>query len=639
MKQRYPLAALAAIGLTAAGGLVYAEAATEEPGPPDRPAAPAVADAITLPTGDVVRLTADGSYVAEPGEGSAVHNVVEPDGDRLVIPVEAIGGLAAGEYTYEQFNIDALARNGISDAGDAAAIAPLAAEAEPEAEGTVDVAFTGLWPDGTAPEESFVEWVDLDTGESDYLAVEGGTGTLALAPGDYHLAVMLTKRAETAAIGGVIEADLGADGASVVFDGGEAVPTGFDLDREAVTERTQFRVFSFAPETEEGVAAGLTARGDWALSALPTAAHVGGRDVGMSLRGELSSPKGAEEPYSYSLSEWHFGGIPEDAVFHVDEEDLARINMDYQSLGVDAEMLRLNLATHPAHVATGYLVASMVALPSQRTEFYSAAPEVTWSQVGTLGYGDEGAPNADVLHHTGVLEPGATLEETWNQGPVTAGVDIAGAEYYFPRFVMVQSEEALFTNPEPFSSGDAEEAVASFEYPGTTTLSRDGEVLNRNDEGGGLATDLSLITDGRYTLRYEVSREASWTPLGTAANAEWEFAITQGDEDLILPVSVVNFDAEGIANGYAEADEDQEVTLEYLTQPGAEQQECTAMTFEVSYDDGATWDEVAIDRQGNRAAAELEHPDGAAFVSVRFTASDAAGNTVSHSTIRSYGLR
>jgi hypothetical protein len=63
------------------------------------------------------------------------------------------------------------------------------------------------------------------------------------------------------------------------------------------------------------------------------------------------------------------------------------------------------------------------------------------------------------------------------------------------------------------------------------------------------------------------------------------------------------------------------------------------MTFEVSYDEGKSWEPVAIDRVGNRATAELTHPADAAFVSVRFIAADASGNTVTHSTIRSYGLR
>jgi hypothetical protein len=97
--------------------------------------------------------------------------------------------------------------------------------------------------------------------------------------------------------------------------------------------------------------------------------------------------------------------------------------------------------------------------------------------------------------------------------------------------------------------------------------------------------------------------------LGTTSTAEWSFATAPSGDDTPLDVAVVNFDAEGIENGYAEAGEDQDVELEYATQPGAEQRECTSMTFEVSYDDGKTWEEVEIDREGNHAEAELEHPD------------------------------
>lgn len=59
------------------------------------------------------------------------------------------------------------------------------------------------------------------------------------------------------------------------------------------------------------------------------------------------------------------------------------------------------------------------------------------------------------------------------------------------------------------------------------------------------------------------------------------------------------------------------------------------MSLEVSYDDGATWTEAELD--GDTAA--LEHPEEAEFVSLRLTAADSAGTDVTHTTIRSYGLR
>jgi hypothetical protein len=63
------------------------------------------------------------------------------------------------------------------------------------------------------------------------------------------------------------------------------------------------------------------------------------------------------------------------------------------------------------------------------------------------------------------------------------------------------------------------------------------------------------------------------------------------------------------------------------------------MTFEVSYDDGATWKAVELDRDGDTATAELDHPRKARWVSVRMTALDDRGTEVEHTTIRAYGLR
>ncbi|MEU5152913.1 hypothetical protein [Glycomyces sp. NPDC021274] len=636
MRLHHPLAALVLAGaLTAAGPAPAATAAEADAAPP------ADSGTITLPTGDQVRLTADGSFLTDPA-GGAFHTATEPDGDRLLIPVEALGDLADGTLTTAQFNIDALARNGISDAGDPGAAELLADETDAAAVAAdaVPVDFTALWSDGSAPEVVSLRWAEIDTGELGSEMFEGGTATVDMAPGRYHVVVLMDKFDLPATIAGVIELEVGADTEPVVFDGAAAEATGFAVEREAEAQAIEVDVFSNVPGTRDGNGGGLLAGPEWSVSVVPTDFDTTGRDVGFVLRQELVSPEDARKPYSYSLFGLHDDGIPANPVFSYEDEDLAKMKMDYQSLGVDTLMGRSNLSYHPIHSASGYRQSGIVAAPSKRTEYYSAHPEVDWSHMGTFGFDAEGdEPYADVLHHSGTLRPGSSAKSTWNQGPITAGVDLAGVEYFLPRFARMDSYEVLLTNPSLFSSGAPGEAINSYESPGQTVLSQDGLGVSKSEYGGSLATELALVGEGRYELYTEATRDVPWTNLGTAATAEWEFTVPSGGTDVILPVSVVNFDAEDIENGYADADDDQDVELEFATQPGAEQQVCTAMTFEVSYDDGATWDLVDIDREGDSATAELEHPEDAAFVSVRFTAADEAGNTVTHTTIRSYGLR
>ncbi|MDA1387857.1 MULTISPECIES: hypothetical protein [Glycomyces] len=64
------------------------------------------------------------------------------------------------------------------------------------------------------------------------------------------------------------------------------------------------------------------------------------------------------------------------------------------------------------------------------------------------------------------------------------------------------------------------------------------------------------------------------------------------------------------------------------------------MGLEVSYDDGFTWTAVAldVDHEHGTATAVLHHPEDAAYVSTRMTATDAAGAEVEQTTIWAYGL-
>ncbi|WP_112134344.1 hypothetical protein [Glycomyces dulcitolivorans] len=638
MSKRHSLAVLAAIGLAAAANPVQAEPPAE---PRDDPGHSQL-DAITLPTGDLVHLTADGSYRTEPADGTAAfHTAQEPDGDRLIVPVDALAALADGGLSLEQFNIDALARLGITDAGDPEAAELLQTETAPQGgePALIQVDFTGLWPDGTAPDATFLRWIDVDTGEYNSEIFDGGTGTLELAPGHYQMVPSMDRFATQETVAGVLDVRVDAAAEPIVFDGAAATPVGFDTDREAETQWREFSAFSYLPGTRDGVQGGLMTDGDWAISVVPTDWDTTGRDVGFNLRDELTSPEGSAEPYSYSLYGQHTDGIPADPAFRVRDEDLARVEMDYDSLGVDARMYRVNLAVHSVYSMSGYMDSGYVDLPSTRTEFYSAGPDLSWSHLGILGLDSEDGQRADVMHHSGVLKGGSTTETGWNQGPVTVGLDLAGAAYFVPRFYRWEDADLLLTNPSMHSSGSPDEAVNNYETPGQTVLSQNGLGIAKSEYGGEMATELALVPAGRYDLYAESHRDVPWTVLGTDSTAEWSFATAPGTEDTVLPVSVVDFDAEGIENGFADADAPQQVTLAFATQPGAEQQTCTAMTFEVSYDDGATWTPVPIDRDGNTSTAELVHPAGAEFVSIRFTAADDAGNTVAHSTIRSYGLR
>ncbi|MBA2948873.1 hypothetical protein [Streptomyces himalayensis] len=64
-------------------------------------------------------------------------------------------------------------------------------------------------------------------------------------------------------------------------------------------------------------------------------------------------------------------------------------------------------------------------------------------------------------------------------------------------------------------------------------------------------------------------------------------------------------------------------------------------SLEVSYDDGATWTAVDLERDGEKAAWQglLKVPDSAEFVSLRASVSDDRGGSVTQEIIRAVGVR
>jgi hypothetical protein len=610
---------IGAAAVLAGAGLVPGVASAQEE-------APALADAseVVLPTGDTVGIAPDGTL--ELPDGGAFTVGKGPGGDRVVVPLDAVDELAAGEYDTAEFNVDSPGEG-------------FAAEAEEPANVTV----TGEWIDGSAPDTFAVSWVRVGTdsgGGPEF--VEGGTAELALEPGRYHLVTMMYKGPEddeSDVVSSIQEVRVGENPVEVLVDGAKAKPLGFDLEREAEAESVLLDVFSYGPGHEEGGGAWL---GFWAgpggdLYAIPSVRLSAAHDVGYTLRSGLSGPDDAADPYSYNLFRHGSGGFRGDLTPPVQDEDLARIDADFQALGTKGSFTRQDLADHPVYEASAYTSTGEVALPSSRTEFFTADKDLSWEHRAWFPYGGGIYKPWDLVHHrSGVLEPGSVQDMTWNNAPLSVGIDNNGQSWPPATFVRWDKYEMLYFGPWMFSSSTGGEGIQSEYLPGKITLSQGGEILAQNSEiGVGIAT--ADVPAGELTLTATADREASWTPLGTRSDAQWTFDYDP-EGNPVLPVSVVEFAASGVVNGSAAAGTVQDVHLEFAQQPGADEQVCAAMTFEVSFDDGATWTAVPIDRDGNTATAQFHLPEQPGYVSVRFTAADENGNTVAHETIRSYGI-
>ena len=63
-------------------------------------------------------------------------------------------------------------------------------------------------------------------------------------------------------------------------------------------------------------------------------------------------------------------------------------------------------------------------------------------------------------------------------------------------------------------------------------------------------------------------------------------------------------------------------------------------TLKVSFDEGKTWEEAELFKEGMGWTADIKHPNKpGSFVSLRASAWDDAGNSITQEVIKAYGLK
>lgn len=138
-----------------------------------------------------------------------------------------------------------------------------------------------------------------------------------------------------------------------------------------------------------------------------------------------------------------------------------------------------------------------------------------------------------------------------------------------------------------------------------------------------------------YRLVVDATRGAP-SILSTKVSAEWTFR--SGHGAAVLPLSAVHLRPPLDRTNTAPAGATLPVPFSVVRQADSGTDAVRAVTVDVSYDDGATWRRVPVQRSGSTGTAMIEHPRAAGFVSLRAASTDAAGNTVQQTIIRAYRI-
>ncbi|MGW0520160.1 S8 family peptidase [Crossiella sp. NPDC003009] len=335
-------------------------------------------------------------------------------------------------------------------------------------------------------------------------------------------------------------------------------------------------------------------------------------------------------PYLYHLAFLERGRIPATLDRRVRDHELATVDSRYHDQGRPATGQRADYARLPVPGTTnGMLISYPLALPAQRVEYFTAHPDVTWQQLLVLRPPDES--DAELHWSVRTLRPGRSTTG-WNRAPFGPafgdpergwGAHRIGESLQFGVPLLSGNDPALVTEPPPVG------------MTGRTTLSRDGRQLGVADTPGSGVFPVP-VTGGRYTVHASATRTVPWSDLGSRAEVSWTFR--DAGEGKPLPVLAVRATGQVDEHNRARAGAPYLLNLSAHHQPGAPTAPITALTAEVSYDEGRTWTRSPVLRFGANGHTLLNHPRGNGFVALRLTAADADGNSVTQTVYRAYGL-
>ncbi|WP_329156886.1 S8 family serine peptidase [Streptomyces sp. NBC_01717] len=326
--------------------------------------------------------------------------------------------------------------------------------------------------------------------------------------------------------------------------------------------------------------------------------------------------------YLYDVVHHWSGAVPADPTWRVTQRELGKVNVSFRNHRQGKAM------EFRPDIWRGWAVGNQLTAPAQgdRTDWVTA--DASWLDDAFI-LSETGQHAMDVLRYPA----GKTAKVSWF-GPIQR-----------PRMGPIGYQPVRYLDgvyiPAPgwgdSGSGHVGEARANFKVKDWMSLYQGDRQL---DWGNSEYLPVTGLAPERLPYRLVVDNDrAAWTnPYSKHTLTEWNFtsAATGADAVEALPLIQLDYGVDTDKAGRADRHAKLTVTASHL--PGT-----TAAigkpSLEVSYDDGKTWQRADLSRSGTGWRTGLHAPKSVGFATLRVTARDRAGNTVSQTITRAFGLR
>jgi hypothetical protein len=273
-------------------------------------------------------------------------------------------------------------------------------------------------------------------------------------------------------------------------------------------------------------------------------------------------------------------------------------------------------------------VAQDVTLPGSRVE-HLTTDGVKWQGLLAQYSGED--TEAQVTSPFRSYRPTRTYSARFNHGMFGPTMTNDG----FPAGWVFRFGDELYVQPSLYGDGDGN-AGRSILSSAEFQLYRDGELVESTEAPGGVVE--VPAADAEYRAVVSTTRSREVFDVSTAVSASWTFRSAHTDDTTLVPqpVSAIRFSPTLDADNSAQRGRPFVVPVALQHNGTGAVSRPRTLSVDVSYDEGVTWRKADVLLN---LAVVLRHPADADSVSLRATATDRDGNSVTQTVIRAYKLR
>ncbi|MFJ7947826.1 S8 family peptidase [Streptomyces sp. NPDC096354] len=355
-------------------------------------------------------------------------------------------------------------------------------------------------------------------------------------------------------------------------------------------------------------------------------------------------------PYLYDVMQVSKGSVPKRLVYTVSERESAVVRSTYTRTGASSWSSEQRFGWRPYQDTAWNQYTRYVPAGMERVEYVTGG-DTLWKHVVHHNVIDvPDFPLASGMHDdTRTYRPGQHTTERWFGAVVRPSIPRGGNQpsvrngdtlsVYVPEFNDSGTGHWSFAEADPFGGGVGTGVTAAgVSDTATAELYRNGKRIAESDQGAWGNFEVPA-GDAEYRMDLTTARTSDDWRFGTGTRTSWTFRSDTAAQPALLPMLQVDYTVPVDAGNAVDSQRKHTLGLDVRMQDGLAAPRGVTLKVETSYDDGQTWSTATTARKGSGFTAVVERParmHGDAYVTLRVTAKDSAGNTVRQTVDRAY---